>query len=572
MHKIDEELFLSLEGNHEKAWQISEELEKLGPDKIPDTRGELGNPDIWMRHCFNRGWHVLQRGDFQTGMQLLENGRFLRTYGNGPLKTDKPIWNPKENDPNGKGLIISLEGGFGDEIIYARFVPYFKKLGFSKVYLAAAPELVTVFSRIEGCDGVILRDAAHTVNHDYWIPGFSSGWLSGTTFETLSGKPYLTADTTFVEKWKERLNTNKKLKVGIRWAGNPQFEHQQFRTFPVEFLFQMQQAFPDVQFYSFQRDWNTSEKLPYGIIDLQEELLSWEDTAAAITQMDLMISSCTSVAHMSAALGKDTFVIIPILPYHVWSYGCGNNPGDTGTPTSPWYDSVTLFRQIYKNKWNHPFQDLYNAFKNKLKLTQQSELKDCDPEMKKLNMGCGFLKLDGYVNADISSLSNPDIIADFSKEHWDQFQDNEFTHIVAKDILEHIKGDFCNVIKEMYRISKNGAVWEIQFPHHRCDTAVDDPTHVRLLTQNTFKLFDRIVLQKIFKGGRAESMLAFEHGVDIEVCDVKYDFVQYWSEKLERKEITKEQLYEMLNFNNNVAESVKLLIQVHKPVRIDKLE
>lgn len=570
MHKIDEELFLSLEGNHKKAWEISQELEKLGPGGIPDLNGNLGSNDIWMRHSFNRGWHILQRGDFQKGMQLLENGRFLNTYGGGLLKTDKPLWNPKVHEANGKSLIITLEGGFGDEIMYARFVSDFKKLGFKYVYLAAAPEIVTVFARIEGCDGVILRDQAHTVEHDYWIPGFSSGWLSGSTFETISGKPYLTASEKALDTWKNTIKTDKKFKVGLRWAGNPQFEHQQFRTFPTEFLFQLEKAFPEIQFYSFQRDDNT-KVVPSGIIDLQYSLLDWEDTAAAISQMDLMISSCTSVAHLSAALGKDTFVVIPILPYHVWSYGCGNEPGVKGSSTSPWYDSVTLFRQLYKGRWNEPFQDLYNELENKFGLTRECELQNCDAKIKRLNMGCGFLKLDGYVNADISTLSNPDTIVDFSATKWDQFEDDEFAHIVAKDILEHIKGDFCNVIKEMYRISKNGAIWEIQFPHHRCDHAVDDPTHVRLLTVGTFKLFDRVNLQNLHKGGRSESMLAFEHGVDIQIRDIKYDFTNFWQEKVQSGKITEEQLYDALNFNNNVAESVKVLIQVHKPIRIKTL-
>lgn len=570
MHKIDKALYLSLEGNHKKAWEISEELERLGPQGVPDTKGNLGSADIWMRHSFNRGWHLLQRGDFQNGMRLLENGRHLNTYGSGFLKTDKPLWNPDIYDPIGKSIIISLEGGFGDEIIYARFATDFKKLGFSKVYLAAAPEIAQLFTRVEGCDGVILRDAAHTVDHDYWIPGFSSGWLSGATYENLSGKPYLTANPQSIEIWQQFIKTDKKFKVGIRWAGNPKFEHQQFRTFPTEFLFQMQKAFPDVQFYSFQRDHNT-EVVPEGIIDLQHLLLGWEDTAAAISQMDMMISSCTSVAHMSAALGKETYIVVPVLPYHIWAYGCPEEQGQRGSLTSPWYDSVTVFRQQYKNKWNEPFQDLYDKFEQRFELTRQSELNNCDDVVKRLNMGCGYLKLDGYVNADISIKVNPDIVVDFSKTRWDEFKDNEFNHIVAKDILEHIPGDFCNVIKEMYRISKNGAIWEIQFPHHRCDHAVDDPTHIRLLTEKTFKMFDRDVLNKLHQDGRSESMLAFEHGVDIQVCEVKHDFIDFWVKKVNNKELTIEQLYEMSNFYNNVIESVKILIQVHKPFRVNSL-
>lgn len=571
MHKIDEALFLSLEGNHKKAWEISEELERLGPEGVPDANGHIStNADIWLRHSFNRGWHVLQRGDFQSGMRLLENGRFLNTYGSGPLRTNKPLWNPEIHSSEGKRLIISLEGGFGDEIIYARFVSNFKKLGFARVYLAAAPEIASVFTRIEGCDGVILRNAAETVDHDYWIPGFSSGWLSGSTYETLSGKPYLSANQESIKIWEQIIKTDKKLKVGIRWAGNPKFEHQQFRTFPTGFLFQMQQAFPDVQFYSFQRDHNT-EVVPQGIIDLQHLLLGWEDTAAAISQMDLMISSCTSVAHMAAALGKDTYIIVPVLPYHLWAHGCPEEQGHRGSLTSPWYNSVTVFRQQYKNKWNEPFKDLYNAFEEKFGLIRQCELKNCDDIVKRLNMGCGYLKMDHYVNADISTKVNPDIVVDFSKTRWDEFKDNEFNHIVAKDILEHVPGDFCNVIKEMYRISKNGAIWEIQFPHHRCDNAVDDPTHVRLLTEKTFRMFDRDVLNKLKQEGRAESMLAFENDVDIQICEVKHDFIDHWVKKVNNKELTVDQLYEMSNFYSNVIESVKILIQVHKPFRINRL-
>jgi hypothetical protein len=570
MHKIDEALGLALEGNHKKAWEICEQLERLGPNGIPDTKGNLGNGEMWMRHSFNRGWHLLQKGDFQGGMRILENGRYLNTYGSPPLRTNKQIWNFEKDDPVGKNLIIALEGGFGDEIIYARFVSEYKKLGFSKVYLAAAPELVTIFSRIEGCDGVILRNEAHTVEHDYWIPGFSSGWLVGTTYHTLSGKQYLTANKESVDIWKQFLKTDKKYKVGLRWAGNPKFEHQQFRTFPTEFLFQLEKAFPEIQFYSFQRDHNT-EVVPNGIYDLQHLLLGWEDTAAAISEMDLMISSCTSIAHMSAALGKDTYALIPVLPYHVWAYGCGDEPGEKGSSTSPWYDSVTLFRQLYKNKWNEPFQDLYNALEIKFGLTRQTELKDCDEKIKRLNMGCGYLKLDGYINADISTRVKPDMIVDFSKSRWDQFEDNEFSHIVAKDILEHLPGDFCNVVKEMYRISKNGAIWELQFPHHRCDHAVNDPTHVRFLTQSTFQMFDRVVCQRLNSENRSESMLAFEHDVDIQVCEVNYDFVEYWLNKVHKKEMTMEDLYEALNFYNNVASSVKVLIQVHKPFRVNSL-
>ena len=111
--------------------------------------------------------------------------------------------------------------------------------------------------------------------------------------------------------WKNIINSEKP-KVGIRWSGSPLFEHQQFRIFPPEPLIDLYK-YSDVQLYSLQRDTDTRE-LPEEIIDLQHIIISWEDTTAAIENMDLVITSCTSIAHLSAAMGKPTWVIVPLLP------------------------------------------------------------------------------------------------------------------------------------------------------------------------------------------------------------------------------------------------------------------
>jgi hypothetical protein len=131
----------------------------------------------------------------------------------------------------------------------------------------------------------------------------------------------------------------------LRWAGNPGFEHQQFRKFPPEIILDLARI-PElrdrVEFYSFQRDDNLVS-LPSTVADLAPMLKTWSDTAAAIKEMDLVISSCTSCAHLSAGMGIPTWVIVPALPYFVWAL-----PGDT----SPWYDSVKLFRQAEFGRWS----------------------------------------------------------------------------------------------------------------------------------------------------------------------------------------------------------------------------
>lgn len=560
MHEIDEMLRLQLEGRHAEARALSDKLENIGPAKILDPKGQ-NTQDIWMRHCFNRGWFMIQEGDYQTGCQLLENGRFLDVYGSPPLRTDAPIFNPSQHSIKDKSIVVSLEGGYGDEIIHARFATNFKKQGAKEVYIAAAPELVSVFERIEGVDKVILRNQVNTVSHDYWVPGFSAGWISGCDFNNFPNKPYLTPQKDSVEVWKEFVNSDK-IKVGIRWAGNPKFEHQQFRRFPENYITNLAK-YPELQIYSLQKDHNLIE-LPENVIDLQHLLISWEDTMAAIANLDIVITSCTSIAHISAAMGKETWVMVPILPYHTWTFKSPEND------SSPYYECVKLFRQVEKSKWNVPFQKMYAALEEKFNLVHIDQPNE-DRVTKRLNMGCGLNKIEGFVNADLSVNVKPDKIIDFNKFPWD-FKDNEFDHIVAKDILEHLgdtSKDFIEVIKEMYRISTNGAIWEVQSPHWRCDTAIDDPDHKRLITMGMFNLFNKSMLIKKLENDGSDSPLAFEHGVDIEICDMHFDYISPWAERVKNNDISEEELTHALNHYNNVASCTKYLIQVHKPGRID---
>lgn len=330
MHLIDQQLNLSLRGRFDEAWKICEELEQCLPD---DPRAK-----------FNRGWHLIHQGKFQEGFKLLEYGRQLNVYGNKPLNTNKPVWD--QSDLNGKTAIIYLEAGYGDNIISARFATEVWRRG-GKCILCCDRTLHSLFLRIPGVSQCITIDEVQTTPHDFWIPGFSCSWLFGHDFETLPNEPYLFAKDESVTLWKSFLQTNKKIRVGIRWSGNPQFEHQQFRIFPAEKLINLCEDFDNIQFYSLQRDTDLRE-LPENIVDLQHFMISWEDTAACIENLDLVITSCTSIAHLASAMGKPTWVIVPVLPYHIWAYG-----GDH----SPWYTKNTkVFRQVKFGYWDEPFE------------------------------------------------------------------------------------------------------------------------------------------------------------------------------------------------------------------------
>jgi hypothetical protein len=338
MHLIDQQLNLMIRGRFDEGWKLAEEMEKNDPD---DPRAK-----------FNRGWFLINQGDLQAGFQCLEYGRSLKVYGSGKINTTKPIWNGQDKLTE-KTVILNMECGFGDQIIYARFATEVWKRG-GKSIICCDKSLHSLFMRIPGTYKCITLEEVSSTYHDYWIPGFSCSWLFGHTFDTLPNEPYLFAKSESIEIWKSILSTKKKFKVGIRWSGSPLFEHQQFRLFPAEKLINLYKDNEHIQFYSLQRDTDTRE-LPDEISDLQHLIISWEDTAACIQNLDLVITSCTSIAHLASAMGKPTWVIVPLLPYHIWAHGDKH---------SPWYENTTtVFRQKKFGKWDDTFEKVRNELK-----------------------------------------------------------------------------------------------------------------------------------------------------------------------------------------------------------------
>lgn len=321
---LDQQVLAGIEGNFQRGWEIAEELRRTTPS--------------CRRAAFNRAWYMMMRGDLLHGLELLDNGRWERVFGDPPLPTTKSIY--RDEDLNGKYVLICSEGGLGDEIINARFVKDFADRG-AKVTLTCDPGLASVFSRIQGVSSVIGHRRTPEVYHDFWVPAMSAARVLNYTYDKLSGTPYLTPETSHVEKWKNYFYEKKiDAKIGLRFYGNPKFEHEQHRRFPIELLIQAVGA----------RPW----------VDLQLESTSlpiktWEDTLAVISLLDLVITSCTSVAHASAAMGKQTWIVVPVLPYYIWAL-----PGEK----SPWYQSVTLFRQEKFSEWSSVFDRISQRLKD----------------------------------------------------------------------------------------------------------------------------------------------------------------------------------------------------------------
>ena len=275
------------------------------------------------RASFNRGWHLMRRGELLKGHKLLARGRKERVFGNIPCSY-QPEW--KQGDVG--TVLLTLEGGLGDQIHGFRYANDLEKLG-NRVALTCSSELAPMFA---GQFITVQHEASAGVCHDFHVPAMSAPANLGYEYSDLSGEAYI-----------ERTAEPIKGRIGVRWSGNTKFEHEQHRQFPADLMFD---AVRSLDCISLQRD--EGLELKPGWMP-QADVSHWEATRRSISECEKVITSCTSVAHLSAAMGIETWIVVPILPYYLWAL-----PGST----TPYYDSVKLFRQETYGEWSAPFQQI----------------------------------------------------------------------------------------------------------------------------------------------------------------------------------------------------------------------
>jgi hypothetical protein len=164
-------------------------------------------------------------------------------------------------------------------------------------------------------------------------------------------KNYLSCDPAKTTVWRNKLGTKKRPRIGIAWSGSSIHRNDQNRSI---LLSSFKSIFCDgADFYSLQIEYRAHDidfinENPK-IIDFSNELEDFSDTACLCNSMDLIITVDTSVAHLSAALGKITWVLLPHNPDFRWF----NDRQD-----SPWYSSIQIFRQNSFDSWNHTLNQI----------------------------------------------------------------------------------------------------------------------------------------------------------------------------------------------------------------------
>lgn len=159
--------------------------------------------------------------------------------------------------------------------------------------------------------------------------------------------PYLHADAAATDAWRHALSGETRLKVGLAWTGSLTHQRNRFRRVGLE---RYADAFAgmqkDVAFYSLQpgaqHDVEAAKATGFDVIDMTREWKTLDDTAAFVGALDLVITVCTSVAHLSGALGQSTWVLLDANPHWVWQHDRRD---------SPFYPSSTLYRQRTFADW-----------------------------------------------------------------------------------------------------------------------------------------------------------------------------------------------------------------------------
>ncbi|MGO9988415.1 MAG: class I SAM-dependent methyltransferase [Steroidobacteraceae bacterium] len=186
--------------------------------------------------------------------------------------------------------------------------------------------------------------------------------------------------------------------------------------------------------------------------------------------------------------------------------------------------------------------------------------------MLKLNMGCGYNRLHGFVNVDVSSTCNPDVVANLETIPWPWPADS-VEAVVFNHSLEHMCAEadsFLALMRELYRVCCNEAVVQIRVPHPRHDDFMDDPTHVRIITPQMLNLFDRKKNDEWRERKCSNTPFAYYLGVDFEVTRAEVLLAEPYLTQLQTGNLTTEQVDLEVRTKNNVAKEYRIALRVRK--------
>ncbi|ANI98754.1 hypothetical protein A8O14_00740 [Polynucleobacter wuianus] len=293
-------------------------------------------------------------GDFKNGWVnyeqrwQIEHAEPYRHIGIHPLRN--------LDDLLGKKILVWSEQGFGDTIQFSRYINNLINLGADIIFEVQAPLKSLLKNTLKTCR-VIAQGEPIKDSIDFQIPLLSLPYLLGALIETTPNyTPYLSSSSEKLAFWHERLKLDKRrLNIGIAFSGRPTHRNDAARSMDPKYLEPLTKM---GQLFVTQKDIRPidEEFLKYhlDIINLEQEIQSFEDTAAILSNMDLIVSVDTSIAHLAGALGKPTYALLPWNPEWRWQLE---------DKSSRWYPTMRLIRQPSPGDWESCIQTTITELK-----------------------------------------------------------------------------------------------------------------------------------------------------------------------------------------------------------------
>lgn len=259
------------------------------------------------------GAYLVRHQRFAEGFKFLQH-RFQKEDLNNVafpqlLTTKKKKWNIKF-DIKDKRILVHFEQGFGDSIMFVRFIDELKKMC-KEVSLVVQRQLVDLFKDSKLGVEIYTEEQIPSINYDYWIPMMDLPIVCETKPSTIpKAGGYLKVPKAKINAYKKQyINDNDKIKIGICYEGTLASKETD-RDIPLSYLYPLMKL-PDVEVYSFQVDdlTNQMDRVPpdANLIRLGRTFKNWEDTACAMNCMDFMVSTDNGVMNLAGALGIKTF-------------------------------------------------------------------------------------------------------------------------------------------------------------------------------------------------------------------------------------------------------------------------
>lgn len=291
---------------------------------------------------WNKALALLQLGRFTEGWVLHESRWAKPSFQPIVRNFPQPIWDGSFSIA-GKTLLLHAEQGLGDTLQFVRYVELAKALG-ARVVLEVQAPLVSLLDGFRAVDELVSQGET-LPPFEYHCPLMSLPLAFQTTLSSIPCVvPYLKPSLEKERFWAEKLPPTSQLRVGLVWSGDPRHQNDKHRSIPLaDLMAALPQGCSYVSLQSEIRD-SDSQALEVRdqLVHFGSELKDFSDTAALCAQMDVVVSVDTSVAHLSGALGKPTFLMLPYNPDWRWLLERAD---------SPWYPTMQLYRQAQLGSW-----------------------------------------------------------------------------------------------------------------------------------------------------------------------------------------------------------------------------